>query len=141
MGIQIKRPVYVRVVVTEQFKARRGAEIRATLAKLDAVRGRIDARMEQGTAGIDPAVLERLKAEKRRNEQASAALMRELEQVASLEPGTEYDRGTLEGSVVLEVGDDFSRMGACEIVVKDDKIIDIRDGLCPRVNGKSSSAR
>ena len=84
------------------------------------------------------ALAERLRAEQKRNEQARAALKRELEKVSGLETGSEYDWGALEGTVEVEVGDDFSKLGACEIVVKEDKIIEIRDGLCPEVSETSS---
>lgn len=140
MGIVVKRPVRVVVVVTEQFKARRGAEIRAALTKLDAVSKRIDFELGRNEQKSEAAgqIMERLGREKRRNEQARMALRSELERVSTLDIGSEYPRGTLEGTVEVDVGDDFSKLGVCEIVVKDDKIVEIRDGLCPEINEISS---
>lgn len=134
MGIVIKRPVRVMVVATEQYKDRRTIEIRTTLAKLDAVRKRIASQLESNreneNAQAGKQIAQRLYVELQRNEQARAALMGELEKISSLETGAEYERGTLEGTVEVEVGGDFSKLGECEIVVKDNIIVEIRDGLC-----------
>lgn len=134
MGIVVKRPVRVMVVATHEYKERRTLEIRAALAKLDAVRKRIATQLESaresGEAGAGKQIAQRLSVELGRNEQARAALAGELEKISSLETGAEYERGTLEGSVEVEVGDDFSKLGECEIVVKDNIIVEIRDGLC-----------
>ena len=138
MGIVIKRPVRLRVVVTDEFKARRAGEIRMGLAKLDVVAKQLAVRIEAADGKPENALTERLRAERMRNEQTRAALKRELENVAGLHLGSEYDWGTLEGTVEVEVGDEFSKLGACEVVVKDDKIIEIRDGLCPEVSETSS---
>ena len=135
MGITVKRSVRVKVVVTEQFKTHRSAEVLAALAKLETVKKRLDYESEtlSRRADADPKLGERLKAGQRNNERARAALLRELEAITSLTVGSEYDRGTLEGLVEVEVGDDFSVLASCEIVVKDDKIIEIRNGLCPEI--------
>lgn len=134
MGVVVNRPVRVKVVVTERFKTQRSAEIRAALSKLEGLAKRLDFKLDRGTGKPDPeaqAVMERLRGERRNNERARLALVRELEKVSELEIGSEYRRGTLQGTVDVEVGDDFSKLGICEIVVKDDKVIEIRDGLCP----------
>jgi hypothetical protein len=138
MGILVKRPVRVKVVVTEGFKVRRTGEIRTALARLDVVGKQLTARIESAHDKPESPVGARLGAEQQRNEQAHAALKRELEKVSGLETGSVYDWGALEGTVEVEVGDDFSRLGACEVVVKDDRIIEIRDRLCPEVSETSS---
>ncbi len=134
MSVSVIRPVHVKVIVTEQFKTRRSAQIKTALSKLEAMGKRLDYQLDRLPAQTEQggAVLERLRAEKRRNEQARTALVRELDKVCSLENGTEYRHGVLQGTVEVEVGDDFSKLGLCEIVVKDDKVVEIRDGLlCP----------
>lgn len=139
----VKRAVRVKVVVTEQFKVRRTAEVRAALAKLDGVGRRLsfqlDAMKRAGASQqADPELGERLRAGQRNNERARAALVAELEKIAALAVGDEFDRGVLEGMVEVEVGDDFAKLGLCEIVVKDDKIVEIRDGLCLEASEISS---
>lgn len=138
MGIVVKRPVHVKVIVTDEFKARRAAEIKGALARLDVVSKQLAARGESLSGEPEGALAQRLRAEQARNEQARLALRRELEKVSGLATGSEYDWGALEGTVEVEVGDDFSKLGACEIVVKDGKIIEIRDGLCPELSKTSS---
>lgn len=134
MGITIKRAVRVKIVVTEAFKKQRSAEIRSALTKLEAVRKRLEfeaesaARLEK--SGQSSAALERLRGSLRKNEETRAALRAELDKVAGLDLGTEFDGGTLEGYVEVEVGDEFSRIASCEIVVDNDRVIEIRDGLC-----------
>lgn len=135
MSVTVKRPVLVKVVVTEDYKASRCAEMRTALARLDVVGKQISARLE---SGADGALKNRLRAESSRNDAARTALKRELEKLSALEYGAEYDLTTLEGSVELNVGDDFLNLGPCEVVVKDSRIIEIRDGVCPEVSKTSS---
>lgn len=134
MGITVKRPVRVKVVVTEAFREQRVGQIRTALAKLDVVGKQLVARIKAADGKPDNVLIERFRAEQQRNEQARAALKRELEKTSGLDIGSEYDWGALEGMVEVEVGDDFSKLGAGEIIVKDNKIIEIRDGLCPELS-------
>jgi hypothetical protein len=144
MGVTVKRRVRVKVVVTEEFKARRAAEIRAALAGLDNVRKRISfeldsaAKREDAGSTSNAAMLERLAAGRRDNERVTAALKAELDKLSSLEVGDEYERGVLDGWVEVEVGDHLSKIGLCEIVVKDDVIVEIRNGQCPELTEISS---
>jgi len=133
MAITVKRAVRVKVIVTEEFKEHRAAEVRAAIAGLDAVKKRLDFELDSAAKRAHPsaeaaeAFKEQLRAGQRKNERTRAALARELGSVESLEIGAEYDRGVLEGLVEVEVGDDFARIGSCEIIVRDDKIVEIRD--------------
>jgi phenylalanyl-tRNA synthetase beta subunit len=126
MGIVIKRPVRVKVVVTEQFKEHRLAEMRAAQLRLEEVSRRLGAQIESEAAPED--ILERLRAEQHKTGEAKTALVREMSRISSLEMGSEYERGVLEGDVEIEVGDDFSKVSSCEIVVKDEKVVEIRGG-------------
>ena len=87
MSVSVIRPVHVKVIVTEQFKTRRSAQIKTALSKLEAMGKRLDYQLDRLPAQTEQggAVLERLRAEKRRNEQARTALVRELDKVCSLE--------------------------------------------------------
>ncbi len=143
MGITIKRAIRIKVVVTEEFKRQRCAEIKQALAKLDEASRRVKFEMESVKRRSDTnqsnadRFAERLKQVERRNERTRAALAKELELVESLELGSEYDRGIVEGLVEVSVGDDFSRIADCEIVVKDDRIVEIREGQCPQPDARS----
>lgn len=138
MAITIKRPVRVKVVVTGEFRARRIGEIKTALAKLDVVGKQLAVRIQAAEHETTGQLMDRFRSEQRRNEQTRTALKRELERATGLVDGAEYDWGALEGTVEVEVGDGFSKLGSCEIIVKDDKIIEIRDGQCPEVSETSS---
>jgi hypothetical protein len=135
LGVTVKRPVLVKVVVTEHYRSSRIGEMRTALARLDVVGKQLVARLESNP---ESELSERLKIEQKRNESARAALRRELEKISGLAIGSEYELATLEGNVELNIGDDFLNLGPCEVVVKDSKIIEIRDGLCPEVSETSS---
>jgi hypothetical protein len=143
MGVIIKRAVRVKVVVTGEFKRRRAEEARTALARLDEVAKRLDfelgslAKRADKGAEEKARIGERLEQTRRRNERTRAAMARELEMVESLDIGSEHDRGAVEGLVEVNVGDDFSKLASCEIVVKDDRIIEIRDGICPETGETS----
>ncbi len=131
MGILVKRSVRVKVVMTDEFKTRRTRELRAAIAKLDVIRKRLEfelARVSKASGGETSSVAERLRVELRNNERARTALAKDLETIETLELGAEYERGLIEGLVEINVGDDFSKLASCEIVVKDDKVIEIREG-------------
>ncbi len=70
MSVTVKRPVLVKVVVTEDYKASRCAEMRTALARLDVVGKQISARLE---SGADGALKDRLRAESSRNDAARTA--------------------------------------------------------------------
>ncbi|MEN6356609.1 MAG: YlqD family protein [Armatimonadota bacterium] len=126
MGIVIKRPVRVKVIVTEQFKEHRMTEMRAAQLRLEEVSRRLGAQID--SPATPESIVERLRAEQRKSDEAKAALVREMSKISSMEIGSEYERGVLEGEVEIEVGDDFSKVSACEIVVKDEKVVEIRGG-------------
>ncbi|MGQ9456517.1 MAG: YlqD family protein [Armatimonadota bacterium] len=136
MGVTIKRAVRIKVLVTEDFKRHRCVEIEQAISRLDEATKRVDFEIESLRRRCEKdspdreRVMERLSQVKRRNERARKALERELEIVRSLEIGSEYDRGVVEGLVDVSVGDDFAKLASCEIVVKDDRIVEIREGQC-----------
>lgn len=128
MGLLIKSPVRVKVVMTPSFRDRRTTEIRAALARLEVVGRQLVKKLEPAQ---DAVVRGQLEGQLRKNEQTKDALKREVNGIAECADDNEYDWGILEGTLEVNVGDDFSRLGACEIVVKDNKIIEIRDGVNP----------
>ena len=127
MGLLIKRPIRVKVIVTESFREGRLAQIRAAVAKLDAIGRQLAVKIESRS---QDEIRSKLVEQAQRNEQARTALKQEAKGLGTLELGAEHAIGVLEGAVEVDVGDDISALNACEIVVKDDKIIEIRDGGC-----------
>jgi hypothetical protein len=138
MGVIVKRAIRVKAVVTEEFRARCVADVTAVLSKLESDGQALLARMDalRNAANAGPR-MERLEQALRRNERARADAAAELDKANALAIGGEYDRGVLEGFVEVNVGDDFTRLVDCEIVVKEDKVVEIRDGRCPQ-SGRTS---
>jgi len=131
MGIIVKRAVRVKAVVTEQLKAQRLADLRDLAARLEADSKALSARIEALRKTVNSAPrMERLEQTLRRNEKAQADAAAELSKTEALRVGDELDRGVLEGFVEVNVGDDFAALVDCEIVVKDDRIVEIRNGRC-----------
>lgn len=142
MGIVVKRAIQVTVIVTEKFKARRIAELRAMIARLERDDREIQMRVQESrdcgvTGSEESRRTQQLDALIERNRNTRSAAAAELELVSGLESGTEYNHGVLEGFVEIEVGDDFGRLVDCRIVVKDDKVVEIGDGRCQGATRKS----
>lgn len=142
MGIVVKRAVQVTVIVTEKFKARRIAELRAMIARLERDDREMQTRVQEardcGVAKSDESRrTQQLDALIERNRNTRSAAAAELELVSNLEPGAEYNHGVLEGFVEIEVGDSFGRLVDCRIVVKDDRVVEIGDGRCQGATRKS----
>jgi hypothetical protein len=134
-SITVKRSIGVQVIVTEQFKD----ELRQELQEAaEETQRRID-RMEfhgrrvladlQG-ADITQAMAARkqIEAEKQRHETLKQDLERQIQEAEKLEIDSEYPRGTIEGTVELNEGDNlFDKLGNAQIVVKDGIILEVRE--------------
>ena len=71
---------------------------------------------------------QQLEAEKRKRDDVKAALQEQLQSYQALEDGAEFERGSLEGYVEVNVGDNIQeKLGQAEILVNDDVIKEIRD--------------
>ncbi len=69
-----------------------------------------------------------IEAERQRHDALKQDIQRQLQEVDKLEVGSEYPRGTLEGVVELEQGDDLlGKLSGSQIVIKDGVIVEIRE--------------
>ncbi len=69
-----------------------------------------------------------IEAEKRRQDAIKQDLQQQVEEAEKLEMGSEFPRGTLEGTVELSAGDDLvKKLSASQIVVKDGLVVEIRE--------------
>lgn len=135
MSLTVKRSVAIYAVVTEQLKE----ELRAELQEgIDTTQRRIDQMDFQSrrfladlqAADLTQAMAARrqIEAEKRRHEALKQELAQQLAGVDTLEMGSEFARGTVEGTVELKVGDDLMKQVAgAVIVMKDGVIVEIRE--------------
>jgi hypothetical protein len=122
--------------VTEQLKEELRAEFQEAI---DTTQRRIDQMDFQSRRFLSDlqasdltqamAARRQIEAEKRRHEALKQELADQINEVAGLELGSEYPRGTVEGLVEVNVGDDLMKQAAgASIVIKDGEIVEIREG-------------
>jgi hypothetical protein len=134
MGVIIKRNVILRAIVTPALRA-------DILAELDRGVEDVEARVQQIDFQTKPYLTElqrtnlqqaiqvrkQIEAEKQKHEDLKAALEERKAQVKSLRDGDEIIRGTLESWVEVDEGDDLGEiLAGTELVVKDDRVVEIR---------------
>lgn len=131
MPVSVKRTITVKAIVTEELKRRLGAELQAALAGIDAELSRLLASPAEAVApeadsgrGDRPGSLPDEIAHRRG--QREQVLLR-LKEVARLELGSEIAHGSVEGSIEVKTGDDWPRLFAAEIVLKDGMVVAIRE--------------
>ncbi len=132
-GLTIKRPVIVKVKVTENFKGKMALEVQEALKKLDAELNQLDFQIKRMVADLEkknpqgiPAARQHFENEKQKRQQAKNRLTDQLKAIGKMAIGSEVIQGTLESVTEINVGDDWNEIMGVEVVLCDDKIIDIR---------------
>jgi hypothetical protein len=124
--IEVKRPVVVKVIMTDDFRHQLQQESTETMKRIDDNLQTLLAR------GNDPTVpgaenSAGLEMEKDRLGRMKMEIEWKLKEVDGIQNDVEVPYRVLEGPVTLAVGDDFlSRMTKAEIVIKDWKVVEIR---------------
>jgi hypothetical protein len=136
-GLTIRRPVAVHVIVTEQFKQELAAELQEAV---DATRKRIDqlefearrflADLQRTDLTQAMEARRRIEVERRRHEALRDELVKQADEAAKLELGSEFPRGTLEGLVEVCEGDNLAdKLAGATLVIKEGIVQEIREGL------------
>lgn len=134
MSIAVNRPVTIKAVVTEQLKRQLAADLQSALARLESEISQLESQ-DAGQAGErgagrappDAVGLDALAAEKRRRQQQREQVLARMRELARLEDGQEIVQGSVEGEVQVRPGDDWNRLFSAEIVLKDGKVVAIRE--------------
>jgi hypothetical protein len=132
--LTIKRPVMLKAIVTEKLKEQLKAELDEEIAGLDdeiEALGNLGTRYYSDLARTNlqqaMAVRQQVEGEKKRRERAKQGILERQNEIASLELGSEFLRGTLEAEAVVEPGDNLDEvLSGVEIIVKDDVVQEIR---------------
>ena len=132
--VQIKRPVTVIAIVTEQFKQQLINEVEESIQQVDAGIEALDSQARRYLLQLQTADMaqagafrRQVDAEKAKQEGVKNELEARLQEAEGLEINGEFPRGTLESYVELKVGDNLiDRIGRAEIIVKNDVITEIR---------------
>lgn len=135
MGIILKRQVLWRAVVTPRLKEEIAEELQAAADEIDQRVQQLEFSTKAYLTNLQRTdlaqaleVRRQIEAEKKRQQAGRDEILKQKEQVAQLQEGTEVLRGVLEGFVEVDVGDDLPKaLAGYEIVTKDGKIIEIRE--------------
>lgn len=132
-GLTVKRPILVKVKVTESFKKEMGLEIQEAIRKQEAELQQLEFQLKRIIAELEkknppgiPATKQHYENEKNKRVQTRAKLTEQLKNVGKMPIGSEVVQGTMESVTEINVGDDWAEIMGVEIVVCDNKIIEIR---------------
>jgi regulator of protease activity HflC (stomatin/prohibitin superfamily) len=134
-SLTVNRSIAVQVIVTEKFKEELKTELQAAA---DASQQRIDqmefqsrrflADLQRTDLSQAMSARRQIEAERNRQEALRQDILRQLEEADKLELDSEYPRGTLQGVVDLNEGDDLiQKLSGGQIVIKDGLIVEVRE--------------
>jgi hypothetical protein len=131
----LKRQIVLKAVVTELLKQELIQSVDDAIARIQEEQDELDRQsrrlmleLQRTDMNRAMAFRQQLETEKRKRDDLKAALQEQRAAYEALELGSEFERGTLEGDVEVNVGDNIQeKLGQAEILVKDDIIQEIRD--------------
>jgi hypothetical protein len=135
MALTVRRSIAVQAIVTEQLKEELKAELeegvettQRRIDQMDFQSRRFLADLQRTDLTQAMSARRQIEAERRRQEAIVEDLRRQLDEAEKLELGTEFPRGTIEGTVEITEGDDlFKKLGGSQIVVKDGIVVEVRE--------------
>ncbi|MCL6633370.1 MAG: YlqD family protein [Alicyclobacillus herbarius] len=130
----IRQPVAVKIVMTETTKQQIIAEYRRQIEQLTMELDQIE---QQGRQAIEQAmaqggeiaqrVREQVEEERNKRIQQREELIQQIQQIQQMPLGTEVQNMTVETTIDVHVGDDWSEiLRGAEIIVKDGIVQEIR---------------
>jgi hypothetical protein len=134
MGVIVRRNIILRAVVTDQLKEQVGRELQEAADEIQERVQQLEFSTKSYITDLQRSDLQRamavrkqVEAEKQKQTELRDALLERKAQIAELENDSEVIRGTLEGYVEVNEGDDLGMLlGGTEILTKDDLVIEIR---------------
>ena len=134
-GITVKRSIGVRVIVSEEFKEdlknelqEAATETQRRIDQMEMNSRRLLADLQRTDLSQAMQARRQIEAERQRHDALKQDIQRQLQEVDKLEIGSEYPRGTVEGVVELNQGDDLvQKLSGSQIVIKDGVIVELRE--------------
>lgn len=134
--MKIRRPVYIKVILTESSKQDLENEYAEKLNqhKIELEQLRFQGKKllhDAGKKGADyvRTVHEKLHQEEKRKQESIEQTLFQIEQLELLPIGTEILHSTIEGEVDIHIGDSWDQvMNHTEIIIKDGIVHEIREG-------------
>jgi len=132
--IIIKRPVFLKVIVTEEFKNQMTKELEEAAKRVETGIDRMDFQARQVIVDLQKQDINRAikfrqqyEVERSRQESIKNDLLGKLKEIQQLNLGDEYTQGTLESYVEVKEGDNLEEiMTNTEIVTKGGIVTEIR---------------
>jgi len=133
--LTVRRSIAIFAIVTEQFREELKAELQEAITATQQRIDQMDFQSRRFLADLQATDLtqamnarRQIEAEKRRHEALKQELNQQLVEADTLEMGSEFARGTIEGTVEINVGDDLmQKVTGAAMVVKDGAVVAIRE--------------
>jgi hypothetical protein len=133
-SVTIKRNILLRAIVTDALKDDVAAELQEAadqieqrVQELDAAGKRYITDLQRTDLQRAMALRQQVEAEKKKQEDVREQLLERKKQVGEWKNDDEVVRGTIEGVVEVNEGDNLAvLLGGTELVVKDDVVVEIR---------------
>ncbi len=135
-GLELKRIVMVKAIVTEAFKNNLVVELERAVRQVDMQTQQIDTQSKtymedlkkKGQMSALTTFKTQLTGQMQQLGAQKADLMAKIDEANGLVLGSEFVQGPLEGPVNVAIGDNlYKKVGAAEILVKDGVIQEIRN--------------
>lgn len=131
--VTIKRPVTIKVEVTDDYKEKINTEITNKIRQIDSELQQLQFQgkrmlieLEKQNPQSIPALRSQLESKNKRLLETRNQLAAQIGEINKLSVGSEFEHGTIESLQEIKVGDDWKDILGVEIVVRDDVIVDIR---------------
>jgi hypothetical protein len=131
----VKREVLLKAIVTDKLKTQLKEAVHGAIGQLtdsqeemEKQYRRLMLEVQRMDASRAMAVRQQVDIERRKHEDAKKDLEEQLAEYDELQDGEEFVLRTLEGTVDIQVGDNFfEKVRGAEIVIEDDIVKEIRE--------------
>lgn len=131
--IKIIQPVTIKTIVTESLKNCLLKELDALLKQIETELQYLSFKIKRTTLEIEKRHTEELtnlrnelESEKNKNYEKIRKIKENMDAISRLSLGEEIIKGTVDRIVHIKVGDNWSELEKCEILLKDEEVIEIR---------------
>jgi hypothetical protein len=133
-AIEIKRPVAIKVVMTSDFRKQLIAEAQETIRQINDNLKHMETESQKQISALEitnpqqaSLLMQQLDSEKEKLMRVKSELDWRIREVEGIQEGAEVPFRMFEGSVNINLGDNFlEKMSQAEVVIKDWLVIEIR---------------
>ena len=133
--IKIIQPVTVKTIVTENLKDNLLRELDALLKQTETELQYLNFKIKRTALELEKKHSEELSIiknefenEKNRNYEKIRKIKENMEAIKNLSLGEEIVKGSVDRIVNIKIGDNWSKLENCEIILKDNEVVEIRKG-------------